>query len=126
MKRSWITPACALLLAATTSYAASPDPMLRIRAQAKELVKSQPPALWSVPTDARSADIIQFFGEDRVLVGEVVGGSLYKQPYYGPLKLLDAGNGRILWKARRERSMSMNHVLLALSPGLLFAMRPEP
>ncbi len=89
------------------------------QAAARQLAPGQRAALWIVPTDARAADLIEFLDEDRVLVGEVDGGGLYSPPSLGPVRLIDAGTGRIVWTAKRDSSPDTTHVILSCTPAAL-------
>jgi outer membrane protein assembly factor BamB/ankyrin repeat protein len=110
-----------LLVTTVTGCVTAGDKFPETKAKARRLARSERQALWSLPTDARAADIIEFLDEDRVLLGEVEGGGLYSSPSYGPVRLLDAGTGRVLWSASRESAPETTHILLATAPGLVFA-----
>lgn len=110
---------CFTLIA--SSVMAQQDQFQKTIESAQLLIKQERAALWSVPTDSRAADIIEFLDEDRVLVGEIKGGGMYSSPSYGPIKLLSAETGEMLWSASREKSPDMTHVLLTTTPNIVLA-----
>jgi outer membrane protein assembly factor BamB len=118
---SWV-PLLAILAGCGST---NPSAFVATQAAGRSLARSERAAVWSLPIDARAADLVEFLDEDRVLVGEVLGGSAYTSPSYGPIRLLDAGSGRTLWIAPRNASPEMTHVLMATAPHLLFSSGGE-
>ncbi len=117
-KKTFFTAVWCLTLIA--SYVlAQQDQFQKTIESARLLIKQERAVLWSVPTDSRAADIIEFLDEDRVLVGEINGGGMYKLPSYGPIKLLSAETGEMLWSVSRKKSPDMTYILLTTKPNIV-------
>jgi outer membrane protein assembly factor BamB len=124
MKRpvAWFVPCLSVFLLSLLSGCfggLNVNALPETQAAARRLAPGERSPLWTLPTDARAADLIEFLDEDRVLVGEIDGGGLYSSPSLGPIRLIEAGTGRVLWTATRDSSPDTTHVVLAMTPGAL-------
>ena len=111
-----------VILSQLASYAAAQQDHFRLTKEAADqLAPHERSPLWSLPHESRAADIIEFLDDKRIIVGEVNGGTLYKSPSYGPINLIDANTGKILWRVSRNKKADRTYKLLATEPHIVLA-----
>ena len=82
------------------------------------LAEVQPTTMWESPIDGEAADLVEYITDDRLVVGvmEVAGNGT---PRHGPLYMVDANDGSLLWEYDRERIGTGSYSLLHSAPFLL-------
>jgi ankyrin repeat protein/outer membrane protein assembly factor BamB len=111
---------------ATSAGAAKPKDVLpEVAEAARQYAPFSGPVAWESETDVEAADLIEFVGPDRVLVGTVAVTSKIGNPEHGPLYLFDARSGRQLWSAPRSVMPAGQYSLLAKKPLLVLAGRDD-
>ena len=88
-------------------------------AAALRLARTERTEIWASAIDGNAADLVRFVSPDRVLVGDILGGSLFGSARLGPLRLLDAQTGQVLWSMSRLDATDASHSLLATAPRIL-------
>jgi len=89
---------------------------------AAKIQRTQPPPLWDSALSAQGVDLVASLG-DRILVGTIdAEGDHYFYGFspelrFGPLRMIDAQSGRVLWQ--KERSDVFPRSVVAIEPLLI-------
>lgn len=86
---------------------------------ARDLAGHQPRPILEIPLTADQTDLVEFVGNDRLLVGEIQLSTALAVPSFGDLCLYDLSDGAMLWRCPRPELMSGSYALLANAPVLL-------
>ncbi len=90
----------------------------RSMALANELAVTVPTTAWETKLDGEAADLIEFIGDDLLLVG-VVEVDRNSAPKHGRLYLYDLAAGERLWRTGRRDMGTGGYDLLATEPWIL-------
>ena len=85
---------------------------------AEELAQTQPGTTWETQLDGEAADLLEFIGEDLLLVG-LVEVNRNADPKHGRLHLFDLASGRQRWRTDRRDMKTGGYDLIATEPWLL-------
>ena len=89
---------------------------------ATSIQRTQPPPLWDSALSAQGADLVVNLG-DRILLGTIdAEGDRYLYGFspelrFGPLRMIDAQSGRVLWQ--KERTDVFPRSVVAIEPTLV-------
>jgi len=120
----WLIGAC-LMLVNSVGYAVPKDVLPETAEAARQYAPFAGPVAWESETDIETADLIEFVGPDRVLVGTVAVSSKLGAPEHGPFLLFDAQTGRKLWSAPRPVMPTGQFSLLVTKPLLVLSGRDD-
>lgn len=114
--------AASMGVAAAGCVATPPEPMDQLSAvsqAASQLAPGQVRPQWHLSLSGDAADILAYLDEERVLVGNLVSPDIHALPQHGPLSLVDARTGTLLWSTPRINLSTGHYRLLTTQPVIL-------
>jgi len=108
-----ITPGC------VTTAPAPMDQLSAVSQAARQISPGQAKPQWQAPLSGDALDILLYLDEDRVLVGSLASPEVNALPRHGPLSLVNARTGAVLWSAERPEFSAGHYRVVATQPVIL-------